>query len=86
MEHQRELVEAIHQYCRVSKKVYPLSSYGLKHIFEGLLDCYISNDAFKVAMMLAGFKPCNRKETNHHYKIKLIDVDELIKEGVYGRI
>lgn len=86
MEHQRELVEMIHRYCRTSKKVYPMSSYGLKHIFEGLLGVYISNDTFKVAMMLAGFHPCNRCLTNHFYRIKLIGVDELIEEGVYGRI
>ena len=88
MEHQIELlVELIHHHCRVSKKVYPLSSYGLKHIFEGLLECYVSNDEFKVCMMLAGFHPCKRYGLNHYYKIKLIDTDEMIKEGVlYGRI
>ncbi|MCR4582238.1 MAG: hypothetical protein K5764_01600 [Prevotella sp.] len=86
MEHQRELVEAIHQYCRASQKVYPFTSYGLKHIFEGLLGFYISNDEFKVAMMLAGFHPAKLKETNHRYKIKLLDVDELVKLGIYGRI
>lgn len=87
MEHQRELVEMIHLYCRTSKKVYPMSSYGLKHIFESLLECYVSNDDFKVAMMLAGFNPSYRYGLNHYYKIKLLDVDELIKEGViYGTI
>lgn len=86
MEHQRELVDIIHRYCRTSQKVYPMSSYGLKHIFEGLLGCYVPNDDFKVAMMLAGFNPSKRYGLNHYYKIKLVDVEELKEEGVYGRI
>ena len=86
MEQQKELLELIHLYCRVGKKVCPLSSYGLKHIFEGLLGVYIPNEDFKVAMMLAGYRPMKSREINHRYKLKLVDVDELIDEGVYGRI
>ena len=46
------------------------SSYVLKHIFEAAPQgFYITNGAFKGAMIKAGFTPDNPIEHNHHYNI-----------------
>ena len=45
------------------------SSYGLKSIFEELLETYISNDDFKQIMGECGFYGTN--EQNKRYKIQV---------------
>ncbi len=86
MEKQKELVWLIRQHCRIGKRIYPMSSYGLKSVFEKLLGVYISNGDFKEAMILAGFYPCKTKEKNHRYRIVLTDIKDNVKGGEYGRI
>lgn len=81
MENQRLLVDLIQRYVRRDKKVFQHNSYYLKHIFEVLMEGYVSNDDFKACMMLAGFPPCSRDGKNCYYKIKLVDTDELIERG-----
>ena len=73
---EQQLVKLIQKYCRPYYKIYPLSSYGLKAYFEKLTGDYISNDDFKEAMIMAGFKPCKRYFKNHYYKVK-IDISEI---------
>ncbi len=68
---QQELVKHIQKYCRPYYKISPLSSYGLKAYFEKLMGEYISNEEFKEAMMMAGFKPCKKYIKNHYYKVKI---------------
>ena len=64
------LVELIQECCKPNDKIFPLSSYGLKHLFEKMTGCYISNDKFKATMLIAGFKPC-KIGYNDRYKIKV---------------
>ena len=74
-----DLVSLIRQYCQPSKSIYRFSSYGLKAVFEFLLQRYVSNDEFKAAMMTAGFEPTARsqKRTNHRYYLEVIDTPEV---------
>lgn len=45
------------------------SSYALKHVFERHSGTYVTNPAFKDAMILCGFTPQNPGELNHRYCI-----------------
>jgi hypothetical protein len=49
-------------------KVYPGTSYGLKHAFEDDAGTYISNGAFKGAMLEAGYLPVDRRERNWRFR------------------
>ena len=54
----------------VAKTVYRTSSYGLKHQFEEAPDgFYVTNGAFKGAMIAAGFRPTDDGR-NSLYRIK----------------
>lgn len=44
-------------------------SFGLKHIFEHETGLYISNDAFKAAMLSAGYQPETLEAENPCYRI-----------------
>lgn len=48
------------------------SSYGLKHICEHAIGCYISNGEFKGAMLAAGYEPKDRERQNWYWHIKKI--------------
>ena len=45
------------------------SSYGLKHILQEDTGIYLSNNAMKDAMMMAGYSPVDPSEANWHYRI-----------------
>lgn len=45
------------------------TSYGIKHYAERNLGFYISNNQFKDAMLLYGYKPVNETELNWHFRI-----------------
>lgn len=47
------------------------TSYGLKHLLESDVGIYLTNNEFKDAMLLAGFKPVNPNELNWRYRIVL---------------
>jgi len=47
------------------------TSYGLKHVLEHDTGLYLTNNEFKDAMLLAGFKPVNPSELNWRYRIVL---------------
>ncbi len=47
------------------------TSYGLKHILERDTDIYLTNNEFKDAMLLAGYRPVNARELNWRYRICL---------------
>lgn len=49
--------------------LYGYTSYGLKHDLERDTKIYLTNNQFKDAMMMAGFKPVNQNELNWEYKI-----------------
>lgn len=46
-------------------------SYMLKHMFEGLAGCYVSNDQAKDAMLQWGFEPKDPNAVNWIFKIRL---------------
>lgn len=45
------------------------TSYGLKHLFTRACGIYVTNAAFKDAMVLGGFPPRWAGRLNHHYRI-----------------
>ncbi|MCD5464873.1 hypothetical protein LOB94_03635 [Lactobacillus delbrueckii subsp. bulgaricus] len=45
------------------------SSYGLKHYLEHDIGIYLTNNEFKDAMLLCGFKPVDETELNWEYCI-----------------
>ena len=47
------------------------SSYGLKHVLHQDTGVYLTNNQFKDAMLLAGYKPIDPNELNWHYCIAL---------------
>lgn len=57
------------QPTRVS--IYKHSSYGLKHIAERAIGQYVSNTQMKQALRRAGYKPINRNELNHRYRLTI---------------
>lgn len=72
---QEKLIRTIKRHIRPYNVVYPVSSYGLKHLFEILGGGYISNDEFKQAMILAGFEPTaqTKNDINPLYKVMIVD-------------
>lgn len=74
---QQIIIELIKRYCLPSGKVYPFSSYGLKHLFENLAGCYISNAEFKKAMSKAGLEPCREIGENAFYYIEIVNSPEI---------
>lgn len=72
---QLELVKLIQKYCRASQRVYPVSSYGLKSLFERLAGCYITQTEMVAAMSAAGFEAKDGK-----YKLKVVDLPEIPSE------
>jgi hypothetical protein len=58
-------IEPASRYCNV------ISSYGLKHSFQFDTGLYVSNGAFKGAMLEAGFRAKDEQEANATYKMRL---------------
>lgn len=48
------------------------TSYGLKHLLERDTGIYLTNNEFKDALFLAGYRPVNADELNWRYRIELI--------------
>lgn len=48
------------------------TSYGLKHALEHDTGVYLTNNEFKDALFLAGFKPVREDELNWRYRIVLV--------------
>ena len=65
------LLEWIGMYLKPIKRFnYNSSSYGLKHIFQfSEKGFYVTNGAFKGAMLKAGFKAHNKHEMNWYFNI-----------------
>ncbi len=47
------------------------TSYGMKHLLESDTGIYLTNNAFKDAMMLEGYNPVDPNELNWEYRISL---------------
>jgi hypothetical protein len=45
------------------------TSYGIKHLLKRDTGIYLTNNEFKDAMLLAGYRPVNPDELNWHYRI-----------------
>lgn len=45
------------------------TSYGIKHILQHDTGLYLTNNEFKDAMLLSGYKPTDPNELNWHYRI-----------------
>lgn len=45
------------------------SSYSLKHILQDNIGLYMTENQFKMAMILAGFEPSNYNDLSHTYRI-----------------
>ena len=50
-------------------------SYALKHIHERLTRHYVTNGAWKGAMLAAGFEPIDRTELNWQFRFAFTDPD-----------
>ena len=69
---QEAVMEWVKQQIKPGKKpLISYSSYGLKHILQGDTGIYLSNNAMKDAMLLAGFEPVDPEEGNWHYRISI---------------
>lgn len=45
------------------------TSYGLKHMLESDIGVYMTNNQFKHAMLIAGFRPVNERMLNWTFRI-----------------
>lgn len=70
-EDKQALCEWIEQKFEKATRPYKSSSYGLKHDFERDAGIYVTNGAFKGAMLTVGFTPVNVNELNWYFKIKI---------------
>ena len=67
---QAQVLEWIKENLRSRKTpLWERSSYGLKHLLEDETDIYLTNNAFKDAMLQCGFEPCNLDELNWCFRI-----------------
>ena len=55
------------------------TSYGLKHLYEKI-GGYVTNDAFKGAMMQSGFKVRDRNALNFCFNVSQRSINEIRKE------
>ena len=53
------------------KALISYSSYGIKHILQGDTGIYLSNNAMKDAMLMAGFEPVDPSEVIWHYTLSM---------------
>lgn len=69
-EEQMQVLDWIEENIVPRKTAYEgVSSYGLKHILTRDTGIYLTNNQFKHAMLLAGFKPVRSYMLNWHYCI-----------------
>ena len=67
-----QIGEWIRNNIRPSDRLYPVSSYGLKHKLEADTHIYMTNNEFKDAMFLAGYHPANPDALNWTWKISYL--------------
>jgi len=75
--------EWIRKNIRKGKSVNNHSSYGLKHILEHDTHIYMTNNEFKDAMLLAGFKPVDANELNWRFRIVIIREENINPSPFY---
>ena len=62
----------IRKNIRTGKKILQgHTSYGMKHLLEHDTGVYLTNNEFKDAMLLAGYRPVNPDSLNWKYRIEL---------------
>ena len=62
----------IRKNIRAGKKILQgHTSYGMKHLLERDTGVYLTNNEFKDAMLLAGYRPVNPNDLNWKYRIEL---------------
>lgn len=49
--------------------LYDWTSYGIKHLLQAETGIYLTNNEFKDAMLMCGYKPVNPNELNWSYCI-----------------
>lgn len=54
-----------------AKKTFPRSSYWLKHLLERETGIYMTNNQFKDAMAINGYRPIDNEPLNWEYRIVL---------------
>ena len=70
LEQHLHLLDWIYERLRVGRSwCMRRSSYNLKHLYEDETRRYVTNAQFKDAMILSGYRPKDRSEFNHHYRI-----------------
>ena len=58
------------QHCRgIKTENKKHTSYGLKHMLESDIGVYVTNNQFKHAMLIAGFKPVDERMLNWTFRI-----------------
>ena len=73
IEDQVQVFDWIKKHIEPSVKVnHNYTSYSLKHGLENMTKIYLTNNQFKDAMWLSGYRPVNKNELNWEYRIKLI--------------
>lgn len=75
-ENQRILLSWVSQFEKTKTIRHVYTSYGLKHIFEKQSNgFYISNGAFKGAMLKAGFNVDDQRDTNWYFNVSQKSVE-----------
>ena len=54
-----------------SDEIFPTTSYEMKHWLQNKHGIYMTDNEFKDAMFLAGFKPVNPNEFNWRYRVSV---------------
>ena len=65
--------EWIARELRPSPTLGPKCSYGLKHVYQRLTGCYLTNGEFKGAMLVAGYWPIDRTELSWQFGYEFAD-------------
>ena len=75
-----DLVSEVRYLLKPTKIKYnDMSSYTLKHLFENILDGYVSNAAMKKALTIAGFRHRNSNEINWNFNISKKSLSNALK-------
>jgi transcriptional regulator with XRE-family HTH domain len=67
---QSKLLDWIAAVIAPATRVYPLTSYAIKHDAEEAIGVYIRNDEFKGAMLACGYEPTRDTDVNWRFRIK----------------
>ena len=70
----KEIMEGVLEWIRlyIFPRKTPLlgrTSYGIKHILQHDTGIYLTNNQFKDAMLLSGYKPVSENDLNWEYRI-----------------